>query len=121
MTERSTSPTRPILLRKEKIMPETFRVSPNQSIRYLALLQERIRNLKRALAKKEELIRIPLPRRPPGHPKDPLPPPTGGSCSLLKLKPFGDKRSDEILAAIYVSTAEAVAATLPAPPEPPRK
>ena len=88
-------------------MPQTMQVSWHQSRRYLVLLQKRLTELKKTLATRKPLvINVAL--------KDPIPhpiPPREIPCMLLALKPRGRKQSDQILAAIFVATAEALTRT----------
>ena len=99
-------------------MPQTMQISWHQSRRYLARLHKRLTELKKTLAtRKPELIGVTLPDEFPRlKDPDPIPPPEI-PCLLLEPKSFDQKLFDQILAAIFLATAEALTRTRGARPK----
>ena len=90
-------------------MAKILRISANQSLRYLALLQERLAKLQHDLATRERVIDVRLPTY--REPIPPPPPPIAASCELYKLKALSRGKADEILARIFLATSEALSGT----------
>jgi len=99
-------------------MAEIIRINANQSLRYLALLQERLATLQNHLATRKQMIAVPLPSYK--EPIPPPPPPIYANCDVLKVKLLRRRGIDQLLAQIFLATSEALAQKAkPRKPRPP--